>query len=145
MEYLYINSIRKNPSLCDGPGYRTVLFLQGCNLRCKHCQNKTTWNMSEGKKVSVDELATNLRKVCLNKKLTISGGEPLLQKDSLLLLFKLLNDFDICLYTGHEFKEIPEELLKYLKSVKVGPFVESLRTTTMPFIGSSNQKFIKLR
>ena len=144
MEYLYINSIRKNPSLCDGPGYRTVLFLQGCNLRCKHCQNKTTWNMSEGKKVSVDELATNLRKVCLNKKLTISGGEPLLQKDSLLLLFKLLNDFDICLYTGHEFKEIPEELLKYLKSVKVGPFVESLRTTTMPFIGSSNQKFIKL-
>ncbi len=145
MEYLYINSIRKNPSLCDGPGYRTVLFLQGCNLRCKHCQNKTTWNMSEGKKVSVDELATNLRQACLNKKLTISGGEPLLQKDSLLLLLKLLNDFDICLYTGHEFKEIPEELLKYLKSVKVGPFVESLRTTTMPFIGSSNQKFIKLR
>lgn len=145
MEYLYINSIRKNPSLCDGPGYRTVLFLQGCNLRCKHCQNKTTWNMSEGKKVSVDELATNLREVCLNKKLTISGGEPLLQKYSLLLLFKLLNDFDICLYTGHEFKEIPKELLKYLKSVKVGPFVESLRTTTMPFIGSSNQKFIKLR
>lgn len=29
MGYIYINSIMKNPSLCDGLGYRTVLFLQG--------------------------------------------------------------------------------------------------------------------
>lgn len=145
MEYLYINSIRKNPSLCDGPGYRTVLFLQGCNLRCKHCQNKTTWNMSEGKKVSVDELTTNLRKVCLNKKLTISGGEPLLQVDSLIAFCKLLPDFNICLYTGHVLSDVPQELLALLNYIKVGPFMNEFKTTTKPFVGSTNQEIIKLR
>lgn len=145
MEYLYINSIRKNPSLCDGPGYRTVLFLQGCNLRCKQCQNKTTWNMSEGKKVSVDELATNLRKVCLNKKLTISGGEPLLQVDSLIAFCKLLPDFNICLYTGHVLSDVPQELLALLNYIKVGPFMNEFKTTTKPFVGSTNQEIIKLR
>lgn len=145
MEYLYLNSIKKNPSLCDGPGYRMVLFLQGCNLRCKNCHNQNTWDISKGKKISVNELAVYLKKVCLNKKITISGGEPLLQIDSVISLCRKLDEFDICLYTGHEFGDIPKDLLSYLKYVKVGPYIETLRTTTTPYIGSSNQKFIKLR
>ena len=54
-----------NPSLYDGIGYRTVLFLQGCNLRCTGCQNQSTWDISKGIKTDVKELALKLREKCL--------------------------------------------------------------------------------
>lgn len=143
--YIYINSIMKNPSLCDGIGYRTVLFLQGCDLQCKGCQNKNTWDISKGIKEDVKELANELREKCVNKELTISGGEPLMQSAALLELLEELKDFDLCLYTGHEFNEISPQILSYLKYVKVGRFVQELRTTTKPFVGSTNQEFIEVR
>lgn len=145
MSYLLINSIMDNPSLCDGYGYRMVLFLQGCDLRCKGCQNKSTWNISKGKKVDVEELARELRAKCKNRKLTISGGEPLMQKEALMDLLKSLQDFDLCLYTGHDITEVPQEILRCLKYVKYGPFVERLRTTIKPFVGSENQVFTEVK
>lgn len=145
MAILRINSIMKNPSLCDGYGYRTVLYLQGCDLRCKGCQNKSTRNINKGELIDSHELALALRKQCMNKKLTISGGEPLLQADALLTLLEELKDFDLCLYTGHQIEEVPKEILKYLKYIKVGPFIEELKTTTKPFVGSKNQEFMEVR
>ena len=133
-----------NPSLCDGIGYRTVLFLQGCNLRCTGCQNQSTWDISKGIKTDVKELALKLREKCFNKKLTITGGEPLMQKGALLELLKELRDFDLCLYTGHELSEVPSEILAYLTFIKVGPFVQKLKTTTKPFVGSKNQEFMEM-
>ena len=141
MSYLYVNSIMRNPSLCDGIGYRTVLFLQGCDLHCKGCQNPSTWDITKGKINDVKELSRTLRSRCFNKELTITGGEPLMQKEALLDLLKELKDFDLCLYTGHELNEVPQEILNYLKYIKVGPFVQKLKTTTKPFVGSKNQEF----
>ena len=81
---VYINSIKFNRSLVDGPGVRTVVFFQGCDLRCKGCQNKSTWDTKSGTEVEVAELATLLRKEVCNKKITFSGGEPLSQSEFLL-------------------------------------------------------------
>jgi anaerobic ribonucleoside-triphosphate reductase activating protein len=134
----------QNPSLCDGYGYRTVLFLQGCDIRCKGCQNKSTWDISKGKKVEIKELAEEIRRRCPNKKLTISGGEPLMQKEGLAELLENLKDFDLCLYTGHDISEVPQEILKYLKYIKYGPFVERSKTTIKPFVGSENQVFTEV-
>lgn len=145
MSYIYINSIMKNPSLCDGVGYRSVLFLQGCDLHCKGCQNESTWDITKGTKKDVKELARELRKMCFNKELTISGGEPLMQTEALTELLEELKDFDLCLYTGHDLNEIPQGILSYLKYIKVGRFVQDLRTTTKPFVGSTNQEFIEVR
>lgn len=144
MGYIYINSIMKNPSLCDGIGYRTVLFLQGCDLQCIGCQNKSTWDLTKGIKKDVKALAREIREKCFNKELTISGGEPLMQAGALRELLEELKDFDLCLYTGHELNEVPQSILTYLKYIKVGRFVQELRTTTKPFVGSSNQRFLEV-
>lgn len=145
MSKLRVNSIMKNPSLCDGQGYRTVLFLQGCNLRCKGCQNKSTWDIEKGELVDSHDLALAIREQCVNKKLTISGGEPLLQTEELIDLLEELKDFDLCLYTGHQIQDVPESVLKYLKYIKVGPFIEELKTTTKPYVGSKNQEFMEVK
>ena len=145
MSNLRINSIMNNPSLCDGYGYRTVVFLQGCNLRCPGCQNPSTWDINKGFSVDVKDLANQLREKCLNKKLTISGGEPLLQADALKELLEELKDFDLCLYTGHELNEVPQEILRYLKYIKVGSFKKELKTSMKPFVGSTNQEFLEVK
>ena len=68
--------------LVDGPGIRTVIFLNGCNLRCKFCHNPETWKMKDFN-YSVDDI---VNKVLRSKPyfkdnggVTFSGGEPLLQ------------------------------------------------------------------
>lgn len=138
-----INSIKYNNSHVDGPGIRTVLFMQGCNIRCKGCQNKSTWELNEGKEVSIDDLVSELKQKVFNKKITISGGEPLVQKDELIKLIDKLADegFDIALYTGHGRDEVPSEIIAKLRYLKTGNFVQELKTTIKPFVGSQNQIF----
>lgn len=145
VDKIRINSIREEQSLCDGPGLRTVLFLQGCKFHCKGCHNKSTWDPCGGTAYEVEKLAEILRQRCSNKKLTITGGEPLLQKEAVLKLCSELKDFDLCLYTGYELDDVPQEILNYLRFIKVGLFEQSKMTSVLPFVGSTNQKFLEVK
>ena len=142
-----INSIRYNNSVVDGPGIRTVLFLQGCNIHCKGCQDKSTWDINKGKEIGIDDLVQELIKKVFNKKITISGGEPLLQKDELVKLIDRLGEegFDIALYTGHTREDVPYEIIRKVKYLKTGNFIQELRTTIKPFVGSENQIFEEVK
>lgn len=79
-------------ALVDGPGVRSVLFLSGCPYRCLYCHNPETWNLSDGKEITSDEALAKLIRYKIywrdNGGITISGGEPLLQIDFLIDLFK---------------------------------------------------------
>lgn len=145
--FMRVNSIRYNNSVVDGPGIRTVLFLQGCDLHCQGCQNKSTWDINKGKEVDIDDLVNELNKRVFNKKITISGGEPLMQKNELIELVTKLNDleFDIALYTGHQKEEVPSALVEKVKYLKTGNFVQELKTTIKPFVGSENQVFEEVK
>lgn len=134
----------KNPSLCDGKGYRTVVFLQGCDLRCPNCHNKDTWDTQAGYFVETEDLAEQIRNSAYTKEITISGGEPLMQKEAVLELIEFLDGYDICLYTGHDISEVPKEILGKIHYLKYGPYVEALKTTIKPFVGSSNQVFMEV-
>lgn len=142
-----INSIKYNNSHVDGPGIRTVVFMQGCNLRCKGCQNKSTWDINKGIEIDIDNLVNELKNKVFNKKITISGGEPLFQKEELLEFVKKLNkeEFDIALYTGHKREFVPQEIIDNVKYLKTGSFIENLKTTIKPFVGSSNQIFEEVK
>lgn len=142
-----INSIRYNHSVVDGPGIRTVLFMQGCDLHCKGCQNKSTWNINKGIEIDIDDLVNELNKKVFNKKITISGGEPLMQKEALIELINKLSNlgFDIALYTGHQKEDVPIILIEKIKYLKTGNFIQKLKTTIKPFVGSENQVFEEVK
>ena len=142
---VYINSIKFNRSLVDGPGVRTVVFFQGCDLHCKGCQNPSTWEMKNETEMTTDELVTILEKEVVNKKVTFSGGEPLMQVDALIDIVKKLEGFDIVVYTGHEFEEVPKELLDNITYIKTGSFKEELKSTVKPYVGSMNQEFRRVK
>lgn len=141
---IYINSLVFNNSLVDGPGIRSLVFFQGCDIHCPGCQNKSTWDIKKGQLVEVSDLIYEIKRNVRNKKVTITGGEPMLQKEALLELLKGLDGFDIALYTGHSRDCIPLEILERITYLKSGPFVERLKTSVMPYVGSSNQKFEKV-
>ena len=77
----------------DGPGVRFIAFLQGCNMRCAYCHNPDTWQCAGGEVYTPQQLldkALRFKSYWKNSGgITISGGEPLLQIDFLLELFRL--------------------------------------------------------
>ena len=142
---IQVNSIVYDASVVDGPGVRTVLFLQGCDLRCRGCHNPSTWDEAGGVEYDTEEVAGMLKLGSTNRKVTISGGEPLQQADAVIDLLERLDGFDVCLYTGRSLSEVPPRIMSRLRCIKYGPYIEGLRCTDRPFVGSSNQSFVVLR
>ena len=90
----------------DGPGVRFVVFLQGCNLRCKCCHNPDTWEFNGGNEYTAEEIvkkALRYREYFGEKGgITLSGGEPLLQPEFVYEVFSLCKEKGIntCLDTS---------------------------------------------
>lgn len=75
--------------LVDGPGIRSVVFMQGCKLRCAFCHNPDTWACAGGTPTTPEELVKKLSRFRSYYRtsgggVTFSGGEPLMQPDFLL-------------------------------------------------------------
>ncbi|MGN0732597.1 MAG: pyruvate formate-lyase-activating protein [Emergencia sp.] len=72
----------------DGPGIRTVFFLQGCPARCQYCHNPDSWLADGGRDVEIDEIVARARRGIPyygnDGGVTFSGGEPLMQGQFLL-------------------------------------------------------------
>lgn len=64
----------------------TFIRLTGCPLRCSYCD--TEYAFTDGSKMSFDEIIKILKKYN-SKYLTVTGGEPLAQKNVLLFLEKV--------------------------------------------------------
>lgn len=111
----------------DGPGIRFVVFVQGCLLRCKYCQNVDTREIGIGKSVSVDQIINQLKDYLpfiqpSGGGITVSGGEPLLQIPFLTELFKACKALGVhtaidtsggCYVDAPFFHKSFDELAKY--------------------------------
>ena len=94
--------------------------LTACDLRCSYCD--TAYAFTEGKKMSLEEIRTEVQKLAapfLNSKseirnsklplVELTGGEPLLQKNSLPLMKQLCDDgFTVLLETSgaHDISQV---------------------------------------
>ena len=116
----YIHSI-ETMGLVDGPNIRTVIFMQGCPLRCKFCHNPDTWELKSNFMMTSKEVVDEVRKyrtyIEMGGGVTFSGGEPLLQSEFLLDMLKLCKKagFHTCIDTsgtGYS-KQYLDEILKY--------------------------------
>ena len=89
----------------DGPGVRFVVFCQGCPMRCQYCHNPDTWAIGSGTRMSAEAVMSQFMKnheFYQNGGITVTGGEPLLQIDFLLELFRLAkqNKIHTCIDTS---------------------------------------------
>lgn len=95
--YAKLHSIESFGTL-DGPGIRFVIFLQGCSLKCKYCHNRDTWDINAGEYKSLDDIFEKIlryKNYIKSGGVTCTGGEPLLQYEFLIELFKKLKDKNI--------------------------------------------------
>ncbi len=103
----FIHSI-ESMGLVDGPGIRTVVFMQGCYLRCKYCHNPDTWEMRSGsaREVTAKSLFSRISRFRpyfgKDGGVTFSGGEPLLQREFLIEMLSMCRSGGIntCLDTS---------------------------------------------
>ena len=88
----YVNAL-ETFGLVDGPGVRFVVFLQGCNMRCRYCHNPETWALSGGEEWTAVKLYDHVKRYKPywknNGGITVSGGEPLLQMEFVTEFFEL--------------------------------------------------------
>lgn len=110
----------------DGPGIRYIYFLHGCPFRCQYCHNPDTWGSKKFEEYTVDRALEQAMKYQSywgeDGGITVSGGEPLMQIDFILELFKKAKQEGIntcidtsgaCFTRKEPFFSKFEELMKY--------------------------------
>lgn len=134
--------------LVDGPGVRFVVFLQGCPIRCAYCHNPEMWdaNLSKIKMTPAELVAKVLRFKTYYKNdggITVSGGEPLMQAEFVMEVFKLCkqNNIHTCLDTSGQGDDY-EELLDFCDLV-ILDVKEIDKDKYLKLVGKDITKFTK--
>ena len=95
-----------------------VIFTVGCNLSCEFCHNKYLLHEGVGRDVDVTELMEQIKSNMLVSGVSISGGEPTLQKDLLKLCKEIKNVGKyISIDTNGTNPKYITELLPYINRV----------------------------
>ncbi len=141
-----------NDSIVDGPGLRYVVFTQGCPHRCLGCHNPKSHDNNDGYWVNIDDLLLEIDKNSLLDGVTISGGEPFVQAKSLIPFVEEIHKrhLHIMIYSGYTFEEIislgkdERKLLSLCHTLVDGRYIQSLRSLSLRYKGSSNQRIINI-
>ena len=80
----------------DGPGIRTVFFMQGCPARCLYCHNPDSWEKGRGEDIELERVVhwavRGMPYYGEKGGVTFSGGEPLMQGEVLVEAMKALHE-----------------------------------------------------
>ncbi len=143
-------------SVVDGPGWRFVVFSQGCPHNCEGCHNPQTHDPDAGYDSTVGNIISEVKKNPLLKGITLSGGDPFWQALAFSVLAKEAHELglDVITYTGWTFEQILaglnthegwRELLEESDWLVDGRFILNQRTLSLPFRGSKNQRIIAVK
>lgn len=137
---LRVHAIERR-SRANGPGVRTVIWVQGCTLACPGCFNPAT-HPAGGDQVEVEALAREVRAAAVDG-VTISGGEPFEQPEALLALVTALAGTSLIVFSGFTRGEIERQplgpaILARIDVLIDGRYVER-RRLARGLRGSANQ------
>lgn len=137
-----------------GPGERAAIWFQGCQRSCKGCMSPSSRPLDGGMLASISKLCRVVLAQEGLEGVTISGGEPFLQPeslDSLLTFLREKSELGIIIYTGYTIEQLREKndphinnVLDHLADLLIdGEYVEELNDGAS-LKGSSNQRVIHL-
>lgn len=140
--------------MLNGDGLRTVLWVAGCEHRCRGCHNPITWDIDGG--IPFDEAAEQelFEKLSADyiSGITFSGGDPLHKRncEEITRLAKkvreTLPEKTIWLYTGYNWEDIQDlEIVPLLDVIVDGQYVEAVRNPKLHWKGSANQRVIDVQ
>jgi len=123
-------------SAVNGPGCRSVVWVQGCSRECRGCFNQASWSFEINQLITVESLAAKILANPRNSGLTFSGGEPFWQAKALTELAKYVKEkgLNVMSFTGFTIEQLrsteapphSQELLAQLDILVDGAYVESL-------------------
>ena len=137
--------------MADGPGLRTSIYSSGCPHHCRGCHNPQSWDIANGKWMSIDEILDIIKADSISN-VSFSGGDPFFQVEAFTELarrIKTETGKTIWCWTGYTIEQIRSDehlsmLLPYIDTLVDGPFILEQRDTTLLFRGSPNQRIIHL-
>lgn len=140
-------------SVVDGPGWRFVVFAQGCPHRCTGCHNPETHDFSGGYTSSVTRILDAAKENPMLHGITLSGGEPFAQAEGFAILAKEAKacGLDVVTYTGYTFESLLDgfvahpdwrALLEQTDILVDGQFLQEEKSLQLRFRGSKNQRVL---
>ena len=155
------HNITKDDML-NGSGLRVVLWVAGCNHKCKGCHNPITWDANCGlvfDENAKQEIFAQLEENYISG-ITLSGGDPL-HENNLNEINAIIDEIrekypnkTIWLYSGYTYEYLEnaisqEDILRrdIVEKCDVfvdGPFILAKRDVKREWCGSTNQRVIEI-
>ena len=157
-------------SIVDGPGIRFGVFVQGCTHHCPKCHNPESQAHGKGIDKTVGQIIEEFDAADSCAGVTLSGGEPFEQAESLAELASALREkgVDVWCYTGYLFedlmaiakgedaagaseycnKEHAQAVKKLISNLDVlvdGEFKQDLKSYAALYRSSTNQRLIDVK
>lgn len=143
-------------SIVDGPGWRFVVFAQGCPHHCPGCQNPQTHDFNGGYETTVGNIINAVKENKLLTGVTLSGGEPFAQAKEMTILAREIRalGLDVMSFSGWTYEELIQgatpqngwrELLSELSYLIDGKFIIEQKSLELKFRGSGNQRIVDVR
>lgn len=133
----------------DGPGFRTAIYMAGCEHGCPGCHNPQSHEENNGELIDIDDLMNIIREEDFD--VTLTGGDPLMHPEVAAEIARRVKELNhsVWLYTGYTYEQIIADkrladVLKFVDVIVDGPFISSLKDKDLQFRGSSNQRIIHI-
>jgi len=124
-----------------GPGTRTVIWFQGCSIKCEGCINPGLISFEKRREISTNDLI----EIINNTDVTLLGGEPLDQEDILEFMVELKKrNIKIVLFTGYEWDDLNNHQKSVIREscqfAVLGSFIKNQVNKSLYLRGSENQE-----
>jgi len=156
-EHLMLIARIETGGLAEGPGPRTVIWFQGCPIRCPGCYNSYLWPFEGGQEMSLAQVLAEVEAGRARGDIGVSlvGGEPLAQPQACAELCVTLHELGVhvIVYSGLTYEDIVslkaipayEVILDSANVLVDGPFIRSEYDPAIAYRGSRNQRVVDLR